>query len=118
MRVEVQEAEWPEARGTRAHVRFRDRVVAAEDDRDQARVDDLADEGLDCVVRSRSVGGEDGRIAEVDDAECGERIHLRLEMRSRGTTRGADRARAEACAGPVGDEIVHRRADDRDVEVT
>ena len=37
-------------------------------------------------------------------------------MRARRAARGADRARAEAGAGPVGDEVVGRRADDRDVD--
>ena len=39
-----------------------------------------------------------------------------LEVRAGRAARGADRARREARAGAVGDEVVHRRADDRDVE--
>ena len=41
---------------------------------------------------------------------------LRLEVRPRRAARRADRPRAEARARPVGDEVVGRRADDRDVD--
>ena len=37
-------------------------------------------------------------------------------MRPRRAAGGANRARAEPGAGPVGGEIVHRRPDDRDVD--
>ena len=39
-----------------------------------------------------------------------------LEVRTGRAARGADRARPEARARAVGDEVVHRRADDRDVD--
>ena len=99
-----------------ADVGLGDRVVAAEHDRDQAGVEHLADGRLDCGVRARRVGRQDGRVAVVDDPQLRERVDLRLEVRARRAARGADRARAEARPGPVGDEVVGRRADDRDVE--
>ena len=99
-----------------AHVRLGDRVVAAEDDREHARVDDLADRALDRIVRARRVGRDDGRVAVVDDPQLAERVDLRLEVRAGRAARSADRARREAGARTVGDEVVRRRADDRDVE--
>jgi hypothetical protein len=50
VRVEVQQADGSPLRGYGAHVRLRDRVVAAEDDRDRARLDDLPDHALDRCV--------------------------------------------------------------------
>ena len=67
-------------------------------------------------VRVRRVGGQHGRVAVVDDAELGERVDTRLEMRAGRARRGADRARREPRARAVRDEVVHRRPDDRDVD--
>ena len=116
VRVEVDEADGAAPGGDGADVRLGDRVVAAEHDRQQAGVDHLADELLDRRVGARRVGGQDGRVAEVDDLQLLEGVDLRLEVRPGRARGGADRARPEAGAGPVGDEVVRRRADDRDVE--
>jgi hypothetical protein len=91
-------------------------VVTPEDHRERARCEDLADGSLDLLVRPDGVGGQDGRVAEVDDAQSCERVDLRLEMRPRRAARRADRSRREARAGSIRDELVGRRADDRDVE--
>ena len=76
----------------------------------------LADGRLDRGVRALRVGRDHGRVAEVDHAQLGERVDLRLEVRAGRDARRADRARRHASAGAVGDEVVHRRADDRHVE--
>ena len=68
-------------------------------------------------MRARRVRGQHGRVTEVDDAELCKRIDLRLELAARRTAGRANGAWAESGAGTVGDEVVHRRADDRDVEV-
>ena len=104
------------ARGDSPHVRLGDRVVAAEDDRDRAGRDDLRHESLDRGVRSHRIGGHHRGVAEVDDAKHLVPVDLRLEMRARRATGGPDRARPEARSRPVRDEVVGRRADDRDVD--
>ncbi len=91
-------------------------MVAAENNGEHARVDDLADRLLDRRVRAVRVGGDDRRVAVVDDPELAEGVDLRLEVRAGRTARRADRARCEAGARTVGDEVVGRRPDDRDVE--
>ena len=113
--VEVDEADRGAAGGAGADVRLRDRVVAAEHDRDRAGRDDLADRALDRLVRAGGIGRQDRRVAVVDHPQLGHRVDLRLEVRAGRAARRADRPRPEPRARPVGDEIVHRRADDRDV---
>ncbi len=86
------------------------------DHRQSTCVDDLADDSLDRGLRRARIGRYDRRVAVVDDAQRGERVDACFEVRA-GRARGApDRARREARAGPVGDEVVGRRADDRDVD--
>jgi hypothetical protein len=91
-------------------------VIAAENDWEHARVDDLADRPLDGIVRARGIGGDDRRVAEVDDPKLAEGVDLRFEVRAGRAARRADRARCEAGARTVGDQVVGRRPDDRDVE--
>jgi hypothetical protein len=114
--VEVDEAERAMSPRARANVGLGDRVVAAEDERDRARVDDLPHRLLDRAPRRLRSRRDDGRVAEVDDRELGERVDLRLEVRAGRAARGADRARREPRAGAIGDEVVERGADDRDVD--
>ena len=116
VRVEVDEADRAVTGGDRAHVRLRDRVVAAEDDGNRAGCHHLPDRALDLRVRRRGVGGHDRRVPEVHDPELLERVDLRLEMRSGRAARRADRTRAEARPGPIGDEVVGRCAHDGDVD--
>jgi hypothetical protein len=58
--VEMDEAERAVARGAGADIGLGDRVVAAEDDRDRARVDDLADELLDARRDASGAAGTTG----------------------------------------------------------
>ena len=102
VRVEVDEGDRAVHRGHCLDVRLGDRVIAAEDDRDRARRDDLTDDALDRGVISGRIRRDDGRVAEVDDAELRDRVEPRLQVRPRRTARGANRPRAEprARAGP------------------
>ena len=59
--------------------------------------------------------GSIGRVTEVDHPQLGERVHLRLQLRSWRAARRPDGARREARPRPVGDELVHRGAHDRHV---
>ena len=115
VRVEVDEPDRAVAGGDGTNVRLGDRVVASEHDRQRAGVHDLADEPLDRLVRADGVGRDHRRVAVVDDPERGERVDPGLQVRARRAARGPDRPRPEARAGPVRDEVVHRRADDRHV---
>jgi hypothetical protein len=116
VRVEVDQPERPAARRDRRGAGLGDRMVAAERQRDDACVDDLADQPRDRRVRMRRVGGQHRRVAVVDDAQLRERVDARFEVRAGRARRGADRARREPRPRAVGHEIVHRRADDRDVD--
>ena len=62
--------------GHGGHVRMRQRVVAAEDDRDDARREDLVDALLDRGVAAGEVGGHALRVPVVDDRDRGERVVL------------------------------------------
>ena len=65
--------------------------------------------------RSTSAGDRRG-VAEVDDPQLGEGVDLDLEVRAGRPARGADRARGQPRPRTVGHQVVHRGADDRDVE--
>jgi hypothetical protein len=90
-------------------------VVPAEDDRQRARLDDLSDRRLDRLVRAGGVRRGDGRIAEVDDAKRGERVDARFEVAPRRAARRPNRTGPVPRPRPVGDEVVGRRAHDRDI---
>jgi hypothetical protein len=115
VRVEVQQAERPAPGRDRAQRRLGDRVVAAQDDRDCAGVGDLPDRLLDRGVGRLRVGRDHGRVSEVDRAQLPQGVDAGLEMRSRRAARRPDRTRPVARPGAVGDEVVGRGADDRDV---
>jgi hypothetical protein len=115
MRVEVDEADRPVGGRARANVRLRDRVVAAEHDRDRGRSEHLTDRRLDCLVRPSRVGRQHRSVAEVDHLQLREGVDLRIEMRAGRAARCPDRPRPEARPGPIGDEIVCGRANDGDV---
>ena len=115
VRVEVDESEWTRDRGARPRVRLRDRVVAAEHDRQDVRSQHFPDRALDRRVGKGCVRGHDRRVAEVDDAELGQRIYPHLHAGAGLEACGPDSSRAEASAGAVGDEVVHRGTDDGDV---
>ena len=71
---------------------------------------------LDRLMGAGRVGRQHRRVAEVDDAELGEAVDAGLQVRPGRAARGADRARPEPGPGPVGDEVIRGRADDRDVD--
>ena len=68
VRVEVDEAYGAVLCGAGTDVGLGDRVVAAQDDRDCARGDDLADHALDGRVRRARIAGNDRGVAVVDHA--------------------------------------------------
>ena len=105
---------WRGRAGT--HVGLSDRVIAAEHDRDRPRGEHLGDRPLDRLVRAQWIGRDDGRIAVVDDAQRREGIDLCLEVRARRGAGRTDAARPEARPGTVRDELVDRRAEDRDID--
>jgi hypothetical protein len=106
----------PARRRARSHVRLGDRVVAAEDHGKHARRRDIGDGLLDGLVGSDRVGRKHGRVAEIHDAQRFQRVDAGLEVRARREAGGANRARPVARTRPVGNEVVRRRPDDRDVE--
>lgn len=87
-------------------------MIAAQHDRDAPCADDLADSLGDRPVCSDNVGGQHGRVAEVDDPQIRERVDLRLEVRPGRATRSPNRARAKARPGAVGHAVVGRSPDD------
>ena len=115
VRVEVDEGNGAVHRGDSFDVRLRDRVVAAEDDRDRTGRNHLAHGPLDRRVTADRIRRNDGRVSEVDDAQLRHRVDLRLQVRPRRTTRAANRPRAEARSWPIRREIVHGRSDDGDI---
>jgi hypothetical protein len=98
-----------------ADVGLGDPVVAAEHDRDRAGVEHLADGSLDRRVAGLRVGRDDRSVPVVEDPKRLECVDLGLQMRARRAARRPDRARAEAGAGAVGDQIIGGGADDRHV---
>ena len=99
--------------------RGRERVVAAEHDRDRARGQDLGHAPAQQQVRPLQVGRVHLDVAVVDDVELGVRVDAKLHVRPRDREGhilgGADRPRAEAGAGPVGHALVEGRPQDGDV---
>ena len=96
--VDDPDAARPADLGDRGRARPRDRVVAAEDDRDRAGRGDLADLAVDQGVAALDPRGDDVRVTGVDDGQELERLDAELEGvdRARGVLRLADRPRPEA----------------------
>ena len=115
--VEVDQAEGAGALRDRPDVRFGDRVVALEDHREGAGVDDVADGPLDRLVRSGRVGRDHRCVAEVDGLHVVERLDLGVEMATQPAAGRANLTRPEAGARPTARQLVHRRADHRDVDI-
>jgi hypothetical protein len=111
----MHQSEHPVDRCASPHVGLGDRVVTTEDDRDRTGREHLADGLLDRLVGAHRIGGDHRSVAVVDHAEQRERVELRFEVRPRWTARSANPARAKARAGTIGDEVVGRCADDRDI---
>ena len=123
VRVEVDDADraGTVVVGDRRHVRVGDRVVAAEHDRDGSGRADLRDPPADRVVAARRVTRNRLGVAVVDDLQDREGIDAEQHVRPRGRQAAslvslADRPGPVAAAGTVRDRLVHRRAEDRNVD--
>jgi hypothetical protein len=116
MSVEVDHTDRPVGGRSRADLRLDDRVVAAEHEWQCARGEHLADRLLDRAMRGDRIGRQYRRVAVVDDLEHPERVDPSLQMRTGNGARLSNRPRSQAGSRPLADELVHRRADDRDVE--
>ena len=117
VRVEVDDGDRA-ARSRRPEVGQRAGVVAADQERDDAGLDDRRDGRLDRRVAPLGVAGHDRDVAVVDARQDVERLDVEVRVvRPEHHARGADGVRAEPAADPVRDAGVERDADDRDVDV-
>ena len=112
VRIEVHETNGAVLPDAGTHVGLGDGMVAAQDHRDGAGGQHLFHHLPYGGVRTDGIGGQDGRVAVVDHAQAGKRVHPGLELRSRWAARRPDGARRKARSRPVGDELVHRGAHD------
>ena len=96
--------------GDRGRARPRDRVVAAEHDRDGAGLGDLADLAIDHRVAAVDPRRDDVRVTGIDDGQDLERLDVELQGvdRARRVLRLADRPRPEPGARAVADRVVER----------
>ena len=102
----------------RPQVRQRARVVAADQDRDHARLDDRRHGRLDRGEAALGVARDDRDVAVVDAGQHVEGLHVEVGVvRPEHDARGSDGVRPEAAADAVGDASVERHADDRDVDL-
>src|SRR6185503_7166989 len=102
----------------RAEVRQGAGVVAADEQRHDARLDDGRHRRLDGLVAPLDVAGHDGHIAVVDARQDVEWLHVEVGVvRPQHHARGAHSVRAEPAAGAIGDAGVEGHADDREVDV-
>ncbi len=94
----------------------RDRVVAADDHRDDVSLRDLANSGPYRGVRDLGHARHAERVPVVDDPQHVEWRNLELEVPFGGLIRrGTDAARSEPGAGAVGDAVIPGRADDGNI---
>ena len=111
--VELDERERAVAPGDDAQLGKRDRVVAAQCEREDACVDDGRERLLDTPVRALRVPGRDGQVAVVDDRKRVAEVDVEAGVeRPEQRRRRADRLGTETRAGPVGDGGVERDAVD------
>ena len=117
MRVEVDDRDRA-ARPRGAEVGERAGVIAADEDRDDARLDDRRDGLLDRGVRPLREAGHDRDVAEVDARQDLERLHVEVRVvRPEHDRRLADGVRPEPAADPVRHPGVERHPDEGDVDV-
>ncbi len=92
-------------------------MIAAERQQRRPLADDPAGIFLDCTGRCSRVAVIEEAIADVGDGQLVERVELHAVGLFPGHDRRcvADRARAEACAGPVGGGGIERYAHDGEV---
>ena len=102
----------------RPQVRQRDRVVAAEQERDHAGLGERPDVVLDRLVAALGEARDDRDVAAVDAGQMLERLDVERRVVGAQEQRGrADGVRPEPPADPEGDAGVERDPDDRDVHV-
>ena len=104
------------AGGDAADIGVADGVVAAEHDRENGPLVDVADRLVDLVEGLFDIGRDDRDVADVDHVERFPDVDAHLEVVAaveRG--HGPHGLRAKAGAGAVGRAAVERRADDGDV---
>ena len=123
MRVDLQDMDRPTARKG-ADAGDVDRMIAADHDRQCARVEDRAHAGLDIGVAFLGIGMHDVGIADIDDGHVGAEVDAVILVvigpgMAEGEQRGclAHRARAEARPGAELRAEVERRAQDGDIGV-
>jgi hypothetical protein len=98
--------------------RMGDRMVAADRQRHDAGVDDLADAALDVLMAEfQPVAAAERHVADVGDAQFLHRGAVEHVIVGSDAFDGAQRTRAEARAGPVGDAKIHRHADHRYLQI-
>ena len=113
VRVELDERERPVLAREHAQLGERDRVVAAESEREDAGVDERRERLLDLAVRALGVARRDRHVAVVDDRERLDDVDVeRRVVRPQQRRRRADRLGAEARARPVARRRVERDAVD------
>ena len=118
MGVEVDERQRAVPGSVGAELGERDRVVAAEHDREHAGVDERAEALLGQLVRADRVAGRELEVAGVDSREVGEDVDVLLGVVRAKERRGRpDRLGAEAGAGAEARGGVEREADDGEVDV-
>jgi hypothetical protein len=122
VRVEVDDADAarPADLGDRARARPGDGVIATEDDRDRARGGHLADLAIDQRVAADVVRRDHVRVTGIDDGQLFRRPDIqleRVEVAGRCTAPHGSLA-ARTGARTMGDHVVVRRADDRDIDAS
>jgi hypothetical protein len=121
VRVEVDDRDPPPAQrpGDPGHVRPGDRVVAAEDHRDGARLGDILYGRLQAVERLPALDADHLDVPRVDDGQVAQRVDAERKVWPGSVVRQVvghpDGLRPEPGTGPVGGARVVRRADHDDI---
>ena len=118
MRIELDQCHGPPPRRDRAQDRQRDEMIAPQGDRRRTRIQDRADMRLDPGGHLADIGVIERHVAVIDHVQHRHRIIAPAIGRIEGLQAGrlADRARSEACAGPVSHRLVEGDARHRDVD--
>ncbi len=116
VRVDMDHADGPSA-PQRLEDRQRDRMVAADSERGDARLREQREMRLDVLVAAlQRVARAEGHVADVRDLEVDQRRGAQHMVHRPDALHGAHGAGAESRASAVGDAEVHRHAADRHVE--
>src|SRR5919106_2426102 len=121
MRIELNDCKLAEgaAGGDGGDVRIGDGVISTENHRDCAGVENVVDGAFDCSMAGGAITWNDFGVTEVDDGERFERVDPKIHVVRLRVTTGviavAYLPGAESSPRTVGDEVVHRCAEDHDV---